>query len=246
MVAIDAPLRWLAVDDAWAVLDKPPGLTVVPARGEDPARCVQHRAERELGAPVLVVHRLDRDTSGVLLLARDAATHRQLCLAFEQHRVDKLYIAFTGGVPTPAAGVIDLPLHAARRGKSRPARPHEPGARAARTRYRVEATGLLGGLPVARLELEPETGRQHQLRVHLRSIGTPILGDRLYGRGVPTLPAAVAPPRLALHAARLTVPLGPQGRPLRFDAPLPEDLEQLATALTAGGPSSGRAPGISS
>lgn len=224
-------LRWIEVTDDWAVLDKPPGRTVVPARDEDPALCLHHQAEWELGGTLFVVHRLDRDTSGVLLLARSAALHRDLCLAFEHHRIAKRYLAFTAGIPEPREGVITLPLHAARRGKSRPARPGEPGARPARTRYRVERAGEIAGQPVARVSLEPETGRLHQLRVHLRAIGTPILADPLYGKAVRPLPAHLAPPRLALHAARLTVPLGPGGDPRTFDSPLPADLHPLAHAL---------------
>lgn len=224
-------LRWIEVTDGWAVLDKPPGRTVVPARDEDPALCLHHQAEWELGGTLLVVHRLDRDTSGVLLFARSAALHRDLCLAFEHHRIAKRYLAFTAGIAEPREGVIDLPLHAARRGKSRPALPDEPGARVARTRYRVEQSGDIAGQPVARVSLEPETGRLHQLRVHLRAIGTPILADPLYGKAARPLPAHLAPPRLALHAAHLTVPLGPGGSPRTFESPLPADLHPLAQAL---------------
>ena len=163
--------------------------------------------ERQLGAEVWVVHRLDRETSGVLLFARTPELHRELCLAFEQRRVRKTYIAFTLGTPVPREGRIETPLHPARRGKVRPALPGEDGAWDAATRYIVRKRWERDGAAVAMVETHPETGRHHQIRAHLRSIGTPILFDRVYGPAAGAAQVAGSPAqRLALHASRLAVP----------------------------------------
>jgi tRNA pseudouridine32 synthase/23S rRNA pseudouridine746 synthase len=218
----------LAVGDRWVAVAKPAGVPVVPARGEGADDCLRARVEAALGARVWVVHRLDRETSGVVVFARDAEAHRALSLAFERREVDKTYLAWVLDPGLPEAGRIDVPLHPARRGKSRPARPGEPGARPAATAFRATARWRLPALAVARLELLPETGRHHQLRVHLRSRDAPILGDRLYAHGpAARLPAEAGCSRLALHALRLSVPDPDGGAPPAFEAPLPADLAAL-------------------
>jgi tRNA pseudouridine32 synthase / 23S rRNA pseudouridine746 synthase len=208
---------------------KPSGLHVVPAAGEPPGDCVRGRLERQLGARLWVVHRLDRETSGALLLARTPEVHRALCLAFEQRRVRKSYVAFTLGVPAPREGRIQAPLHPARRGKVRPALAGEAGAWDAVTQYVVRRHWERGGVEVAMVEVHPETGRHHQIRAHLRSIGTPILFDRLYGRRAAGDWAAGAPmSRLALHASRIVVPdAALAGGARRVEAPLAADLAAL-------------------
>jgi RluA family pseudouridine synthase len=244
-------LTVLAEDPRLVALAKPPGAVVVPARGADDGSSLRGALERRLGARVWVVHRLDRDTSGVVLFARDPDSHRSLSLAFERRAVAKTYLAYTAGAPETQTGRIDLPLHAARRGKSRPAVPGEPGSRAAATRYRVLATWSLPGVrAIAKLALEPETGRHHQLRVHLRWLGCPILFDPLYSGAAELGAAAVAaalPPaapwrRLALHAARLVVPDPGTGLPRSFEAPLPDDLAALEAWLRD--PATGAVPGL--
>ena len=230
------PLSILFADDRLVVVDKPAGLPTVPAPGGAPGQCVRAELERQLGSGVWAVHRLDRETSGVLLFARTAAVHRSLCLAFEERRVRKTYVAFTRGVPGPREGRIATPLHPARRGKVRPALPGEAGAWSAVTRYSVRKRWEHGSNRVAMVETHPETGRHHQVRAHLRSIGAPILGDRLYGRA-PDGPALDGAPlhRLALHASRLVVPDDDGGPPARaFEAPLPADLTALLRWLDAG------------
>jgi RluA family pseudouridine synthase len=226
----------LIYDDAGLVaVNKPPGLTVVPAAGQHPDDCVRGRLERELGAALWVVHRLDRETSGVLLLARTPEVHRALCLAFEERRVRKTYVAFTLGVPAPREGLVSKPLHRARRGKVRPALPREEGAWEAATRYVVRKRWERDGAAVAMVEAHPETGRHHQIRAHLRSIGTPVLFDRLYGRGLAGDFADRAPvSRLALHASRLVVPdAAVEGLTRTFEAPLAADLTALLHWLDA-------------
>ena len=215
--------------------DKPPGLAVVPAAGQHPGDCVRGRLERELGARLWVVHRLDRETSGVLLFARTPEIHRALCLAFEERRVRKTYVAFTLGVPSPREGRIETPLHPARRGKVRPALPGEGGAWEAATRYIVRKRWERDGAAVAMVETHPETGRHHQIRAHLRSIGAPILFDRVYGLSAGAAPLAGAPAqRLALHASRLAVPdSAGAGFTRTFEAPLAADLTALLHWLDA-------------
>ena len=216
-------------DDGLVVVNKPPALPVVPAAGTSPAESVRGQTERQLGVRLWVVHRLDRDASGVLLFARTADIHREMCLAFEERRVRKTYVAFTAGVPAPREGRIDVALHEARRGKARPARPAEPGARDAATRYIVRKRWSQDRDRVAMVEAHPETGRHHQIRVHFRSIGAPILFDHVYGRQTEIESLETAPAqRLALHATRLAVPdpTLPEGERL-FEAPLPADLIAL-------------------
>jgi RluA family pseudouridine synthase len=226
---VTSPISVIYHDAGLVVVNKPPGLPVVPAAGARPIESVRGQLEDQLGVRLWVVHRLDRDASGALLFARSADVHREMCVAFEDRRVRKAYLAFTADVPSPREGRVDVALHQARRGKTRPALPGEPGARDAATRYVVRKRWTQDWDRVAMVEAHPETGRHHQIRVHLRSIGTPILFDHVYGRqtDIGALEAAPAQ-RLALHAARLTVPDAsvPEGERL-FEAPLPADLVAL-------------------
>ena len=224
-----SPIPLIFDEAGLVVVDKPSGLPVIPGGGAQPGDCVRAALERQLGAEVWVVHRLDRETSGVLLFARTPELHRELCLAFEERRIRKTYIAFTLGVPAPREGRIETPLHPARRGKVRPALPGEDGAWDAATRYIVRKRWERDGAAVAVVEAHPETGRHHQIRAHLRSIGTPILFDRVYGPAAGAAQLAGSPvQRLALHASRLAVP-GADGAEIlhAFEAPLPADLTAL-------------------
>ena len=173
-----------------------------------------------------LVHRLDRDTSGVILAARTKPAAGFLGKAIMGRKVRKTYLALLAAPPEPAAGTIDTPLRREEIGREaymRPTNPDHPAAEAALTRYRTLATG-----PGATLvELQPHTGRMHQLRVHLASIGRPILGDVRYGGA---LTAAGAPvPRLMLHASRLEFP-HPDGGSRTVEAPPPEDFAAVASA----------------
>lgn len=227
------PLRLLAVHAGWVAVDKPAGLAVIPRREGAAEDCLIARLSAQLGERLYVVHRLDAETSGVLLVARNAAAHRDLNLAFEAQQISKTYIAWTLGAADPPAARISIPLHPARKGKMRPALPGEAGAKPAHTEYRTETVGAWHGQTTARLRLHPRTGRQHQLRVHLRAIGTPILRDPLYAL------TSFKPPwddlplkRLALHAAAIDVPaLGDQPAQ-RVESPWPADLQALDAALT--------------
>lgn len=225
------PIPILASDERLVAVNKPPGVAVVPAPGAPARECVRGMVERQLGIRLWVVHRLDRDASGVLLFARTADAHREMSLAFESRAVRKTYVALTSGVPSPREGRVTAALHAARRGRTRPALPGEAGSREAATGYRVRRVWSDEIGRVALVEAHPETGRHHQIRVHLRSIGTPILFDEIYGRAIEIASLDKAPcQRLALHAVRLVVP-GPEGTPRAFEAPLAPDLASMLNWL---------------
>jgi tRNA pseudouridine32 synthase / 23S rRNA pseudouridine746 synthase len=221
---------WLHADEDVVAVDKASGEPVIAARSEPKDACLVRRAEAALGQRLYVVHRIDRETSGVVLFARTAAAHRALNHAFEARLVRKRYVAFAAGALDPGRGRIEVPLHAARRGKSRPASPAEPGQKAAATDYDVERVWRGACGPVSRIALRPITGRHHQLRVHLRAMGAPILFDRLYGSagGLEGAPCR----RLALHALSIEAPRR-DGRRLRIDAPLAADLVGLESWLSA-------------
>jgi len=169
-----------------------------------------------------------------VVFAGHADAHRALSLAFEHRQVVKTYVAVAGGEPEKENGAIHVALHAARRGKSRPARPGEPGRREATTEYAVQKSWRREDAVVSLLEVHPRTGRRHQIRVHLRSLGAPLLFDPLYGRGLlpPGLDGAPCR-RLALHARRLELPAPSGDGRLTLEAPAAEDLEQLQRWLDA-------------
>jgi tRNA pseudouridine32 synthase / 23S rRNA pseudouridine746 synthase len=205
------------VDEHLLVLDKPAGLLSVPGRGPDKQDCLAARAQA-MWPDALIVHRLDQATSGLLLMARSPDAQRIVSLAFERREVGKRYVAVVAG-ELPAAGwqVIDLPL--ATDWENRPLQHvnHERGKPSV-TRYRrlppPPGEGWAGG---TRLELEPLTGRSHQLRVHLAAIGHPILGDPLYG---PPEARALSP-RLLLHAAGLQLFHPISGEAIAFESRVP-------------------------
>ena len=183
----------LHVDEACIIVDKPSGLLSVPGRGAHLQGCLATRVQALFG-DALVVHRLDMATSGLMLFARGTEAQRRLSRAFAQREVHKRYVAVVQGRVAVEQGEIDLPLSA-----DWPNRPLQKVDRAngkpSLTRWRV-----IGVEPDrTRLELEPVTGRAHQLRVHLLAIGHPILGDALYAP--PEVLAGAD--RLLLHAARL-------------------------------------------
>ena len=237
------PLVLLHEDHDLVAVAKPAGEPVIPARGQSARDCVQRRLERQLGRRLWVVHRIDRDASGVVVFARNADAHRELSLAFEHRQVVKAYSAFVAGSIEPPRGRLEVPLHAARKGKTRPARPGEPGAQPSVTEYATRRRWDLGNAWVSLLDAHPGTGRHHQIRVHLRSAGTPILFDPLYGRGLMPGALAGAPcERLALHARRIDVPAPRGGGRVVVEAPFAPDLAALAEWLDAHG--SGQTVGV--
>jgi len=182
---------------------------------------------RSNGKRPRLVHRLDRDTSGVILTARTQPAASFLGKALQARKFRKTYIALVGGgAPEPAASTIDAPLvrqEIGRESYMRVCPPDAPGALAARSRYRT----LAASDEAALVELEPVTGRMHQLRVHMAHIGRPLIGDARYG-GALTLAGRRAP-RLMLHARRLSFP-HPDGGTCTVEAPAPADFVALAEA----------------
>jgi tRNA pseudouridine32 synthase/23S rRNA pseudouridine746 synthase len=185
-----------------------------------------------------VVHRLDRGTSGVLLFARTAAAHRALNLAFDAGEPSKRYLALVRGLPAEDVRV-DVALAKGRKGRVRAARPGEVGAKPSATRFRrLEAwQGKALGGPFTLVEALPETGRTHQIRVHLLTLGTPLALDPDYGEEGPLRRADGSAwlERTPLHAERLVVRHPEDGRVVELVAPLPADLAAALEELRAGG-----------
>lgn len=208
-------LRILLRHEGWVAVDKPPGLLVIPGRAPEDQVCARDLLAKQLGTQIWVCHRIDRDTSGVLLFALDAGAHRQASMAFEHGEAKKKYLALVEGEVTAPID-IDTPMTEARKGKMRVVFPGEQGGKPARTLVRP-LRRFDGGTLV---ECEPLTGRQHQLRVHLRSVGHPLLFDHQYGNKTPLARNGVTLSRTPLHAAELKLSsLG-----LEVTSPLPDDI----------------------
>jgi tRNA pseudouridine32 synthase/23S rRNA pseudouridine746 synthase len=229
-------------DDQVVVVNKPSGLLSVPGRGPEKQDCVWHRVQAQF-ADALVVHRLDQATSGLLVLARGIESQRRLSRAFADRQVDKRYLAWVTGVPPDSPHSPSL--------SSTPTTPHAPAPRDPPGWNRIDLPILPDwpnrprqiispeGRPCLTywrrlehqtspdrtlLELQPHTGRSHQLRVHLQAIGHPILGDDLYGSD-----QAPASPALQLHAWQLTLPHPFEDRALTLQAPLPPHWGQITS-----------------
>jgi len=201
------------VDSALVVVDKPSGMLCVPGRGPDKADCLASRVQGWY-PDALVVHRLDMATSGLVVFARGRSAQSRLAVLFRDRQIGKRYLAVVAGKMPANDGEIDLPI-----GTDWPNRPrrridHETG-KPSLTRYRV--LGIDKTAARSRLELEPVTGRTHQLRLHLQAIGHPIVGDMLYAEG----PVAAAAPRLLLHATRLELAHPLTGETLDLVSPAP-------------------------
>jgi len=217
----DVRIRVVFADEHLVVVDKPAGVPAVPARTAfDPPSVA---AQMQLGFGQLeAVHRLDRDTSGLLVLARSAPARSALGRAFENRLVRKRYEAIVHGVPARPDGVLHLPLAS---DQARPPRSRVDPilGRPAITRWRLLSQSSVAAERRSRLELEPITGRSHQLRVHLAWLGMPIVGDRLYG---PTKTSVAA--RLMLHAVWLAFPHPSDGRIIEVAAEPPDDFAEPA------------------
>ena len=240
------PLVVLHEDADLLAIDKPPGMVVHPAPGARHGTLVHALVHRlgdlgGVGDPDRpgIVHRLDRDTSGVLLVARSAAAHEALARQFRERTVEKRYLALVRGRLEPATGVVDRPVGRHPRERKRMSTRSRHG-RAAVTRWTV-----LERFPGATLvRLEPETGRTHQLRVHLAAVGHPIVGDAVYGarRAGRVEVAGVACARQALHAAEIRFSHPSSGARMTVRAALPPDLEELLAALRQAAGTPGKSP----
>lgn len=227
--AEDIPLRITYEDADIVVVDKPAGMVVHPAHGHRSgtlvnallAHCTDLSGiDGELRPGI--VHRLDKDTSGLLLVAKNDMAHRHLQRQFKQRLVHKIYLALTEGLlPTPR-GVIDAPIGRDPQQRKRMA-VLPRGGREARTEYRVLEHLTQHTL----VEAEPVTGRTHQIRIHFASIGHPLAGDRVYGFRKQRLPLR----RQFLHAARIAFTLPSSGEPVEFTSELPDDLAAVLDDL---------------
>ena len=237
------PLTILYEDADLLAIDKPPGMVVHPAPGVRRGTVVNallHRlsALAGVGRPDRpgIVHRLDRDTSGVLLVARTGAALEALARQFRARTIEKVYLAVVRGHLGAARGTIDRAVGRHPRERQRMS-VHSRRGRAAVTRWTV--LERLSGATLVRLE--PETGRTHQLRVHLAAAGHPIVGDRVYGaRRTGRAGTGLAFPRQALHAAEIRFDHPSSGVRTVVRAPLPADLEQLLATLRQGGGGTGK------
>lgn len=243
--AQDLPLTVVYEDAALIVIDKPAGMTVHPAPGAPRDTLVNaliaHCGDSLSGIGGVrrpgIVHRIDKDTSGLLVVAKTDAGHHALAGLFAAHAVDRAYRAVCWGLPVPPAGRIEGAIGRHPRDRLRMAVRPEGAGKHAVTHYR---TLRRFGAAAALLECRLETGRTHQIRVHLTHVGHPLVGDPVYGRGrsgrLAGVPDALRNrllgfPRQALHAAVLGFAHPVTGENLRFESPLPPDMEQLIADL---------------
>jgi len=239
------PLSILFEDSDILVIDKPAGLVVHPAPGNPDGTLVNvllHHCRDLSGIGGVkrpgIVHRLDRDTSGVMVVTKNDSAHRALARQFRGHQVHKVYIAYAGRRPNardlPASGRFATmfgrhPVHR-KRFSSKVERGKE-----AESLYQVLQRYNGKDWSAVKIQMEPRTGRTHQIRVHLSDADHPILGDKLYGgRASRLFPRWILPDRQALHAARITFVHPSTGKSLGFEAPLPGDLDELEQRLKEG------------
>ena len=253
-IAEAIPLAVVFEDDSVIVVDKPAGMVVHPAAGHAAGTLVNallaHCGDSLSGIGGVkrpgIVHRIDKDTSGLLVVAKTDAAHRSLTAQFADHgrtgALERAYLAFAWGVPAPPRGTIAAALARSAANREKIAVTSAAGARHAVTQYGVEEVfGDPAGEPVASLvRCRLETGRTHQIRVHLAHIRHPLLGDALYGAGFRTkasrLPEAAARTvatlgRQALHATLLQFAHPGSGEVMRFESSLPPDLNRLRDEL---------------
>ena len=226
-------------DDHLLVVDKPAGMVVHPAAGNRDGTLVNallhHCAGRLSGiggvARPGIVHRIDKDTSGLLVVAKTDRAHEGLAAQFARHDIHRLYLAIVAGVPNPPAGTVDAPLARSSANRQKMAIVEEGRGKRAVTRWRMLKPLRESALTECRLE----TGRTHQVRVHMASLGHPLLGDPVYGRTRPAhreLLKNLGFHRQALHAAELGFVHPVSKENLSFKSPLPSDIQELFGALT--------------
>lgn len=228
------PLDVLYEDAHIIVVNKPPGLVVHPAPGHASGTLVNallHHC-RDLGGiggekRPGIVHRLDKDTSGAMVAAKNEVAMAALVDQFKAGTVRKEYLALLRGMPLPTHGTVETLIGRSRTDRKKMSAQPSRG-RASVTHYRV--TEVLGDACVVRLRIE--TGRTHQIRVHMAHLGHPVLGDRQYGaRRAPRLPSLVAVPRQMLHAETLALTHPHTREPVAFSAPVPADMQRVMQGL---------------
>jgi 23S rRNA pseudouridine1911/1915/1917 synthase len=240
----DIPLRIVHEDEHLLIVDKPAGLVVHPGAGTPTGTMVNallHLLPDLSGVGGVlrpgIVHRLDKGTSGLMVVAKDDVTHRALARQFASRTVVKEYSAIVLGVPRPVAGVVDRPI-----GRD-PVRRQRMSVRSRRGRPAVTRYAVVEALDgAALLRVRIETGRTHQIRVHLAALGHPVAGDETYGgrrapasRRAGSRQALLALARPALHAAHLAFTHPASGRRMAFESPLPADMARALAALRGEG-----------
>jgi 23S rRNA pseudouridine1911/1915/1917 synthase len=227
------PIKIVYEDDDILIVDKPAGLTVHPAPGH-PTHTLANAVLSHL--PQLdtgdwqrpgIVHRLDKDTSGLIIIAKNSHAHQSLMEQFKKRQVSKVYLTLVCGHLTPEEGFIEAPIGRDRSHRERMAITDAEHGREARTGYHV----LRYPGQYSLLEVRPETGRTHQIRVHLAAIGYPVVGDRVYGTRSSLID------RQFLHAHRLRFQLPSTGQPVEFQSELPPDLQQALASVHDSAPS---------
>ena len=228
----DIPLDILFENADLLIINKPAGMVVHPAGGHLQGTLVNavlgYDADLEgVGDPAGqrpgIVHRLDKDTSGLIVVARNDAAHRELQRQFKEREVEKVYLALLDGRPPTDTGRIEAPIGRDLKDRKRMAVVSERRGRPAVTEYKVVEKFKAHTLVEARLI----TGRTHQIRLHFAYLKCPLAGDTVYGRRAPTLPLD----RQFLHAARLSFKLPSSGARMAFESPLPEELKQILDGL---------------
>lgn len=237
-VAQDIPLNIVHEDADLIVIDKPAGLVVHPAAGNLDGTLVNallHHCRGQLSgiggvARPGIVHRIDKDTSGLLVVAKSDRAHDGLAQQFKAHSIDRLYAAIVYGVPQPPSGTIDTWISRSDADRKKMAVHREGRGKHAITHYRTMQR-LHGA---ALVECRLETGRTHQVRVHMTHLGHPLIGDPVYGRerkGFKSILETLGFKRQALHAKRLGFIHPLSGEKLSFDSPLPVDMQELLSEL---------------
>lgn len=237
-VAQDIPLSVVHEDADLIVIDKPAGLVVHPAAGNLDGTLVNallHHCRGQLSgiggvARPGIVHRIDKDTSGLLVVAKSDKAHEGLARQFKAHSIDRLYAAIVYGMPQPAAGTVDTWIARSDADRKKMAVYREGRGKHAVTHYRT-VRPLRGS---ALVECSLETGRTHQVRVHMAHLGHPLIGDPVYGRdrkGFKSILETLGFKRQALHAKRLGFIHPVTGQKLSFDSALPTDMQELLSEL---------------
>lgn len=236
--AQDIPLDIIFEDDHLLVVDKPAGMVVHPAAGNFDGTMVNallHHCKGRLSgiggvARPGIVHRIDKDTSGLLVVAKTDPAHEGLAAQFAKHSIDRRYAAIVAGLPKSGSGTVDAPLARSATNRKKIAIVGEGRGKRAVTHWSLVEPLKQAALVECRLE----TGRTHQVRVHMASIGHPLLGDPVYGRARPEhrdILKRLEFERQALHAARLGFIHPVTGGALTFDSPIPSDMQRLLSYL---------------
>ncbi len=230
LASTEIALNIIFEDKHFLVIDKPAGMTVHPAPGHYTDTLVNallaHCGDSLSGIGGVmrpgIVHRIDKDTSGLLVVAKNDAAHKHLAEQLAERTLKRQYIAIVKGIPTPAIGTIDANIARSNTNRKKMA-VVKSGGRASVTHYKVEE--MFESAALVRCTLE--TGRTHQIRVHLGHKGYPIIGDQVYGRKGKTFDF----PRQALHAAMLTLIHPKTGKQMEFLSPIPQDMQELINTL---------------